>query len=112
MHLFAWICQCYILSGYVIVMYLYRNLSVSVMYLYRNILYRTHIITFLVFILLSGGRDFMRSLTSFCGSSWPKTTITSTGDVVLILFNTDIQNNDYYGFLLSYWIVKKRKLAK
>ena len=71
--------------------------------------YRTTIT--IVSSCFSGGRDFMRSLTSFCGSSWPKTTITSTGDVVLILFNTDIQNNDYYGFLLSYWIVKKRKLA-
>ncbi|XP_045206610.1 CUB and zona pellucida-like domain-containing protein 1 [Mercenaria mercenaria] len=57
--------------------------------------------------LFDGPRDFYRPLKSWCGYSWPKDTITSSGDRVLVKFTTDFKLNDYYGFMLAYWVAKK-----
>ncbi|XP_060571243.1 uncharacterized protein LOC132729487 [Ruditapes philippinarum] len=57
--------------------------------------------------VIDGPRDFYPQLKSWCGYSWPKSTITSTGDKVLVKFTTDFKLNDYYGFMLAYWVAKK-----
>ncbi|KAL4230780.1 hypothetical protein ACF0H5_011155 [Mactra antiquata] len=57
--------------------------------------------------IVDGPKDFFRPLISWCGSTWPKATITSTASEVLVKFGTDFKKNDYYGFMLSYWVAKR-----
>ncbi|XP_052793304.1 neuropilin-1-like [Mya arenaria] len=57
--------------------------------------------------VLDGNQDFHRPLSTWCGTTWPKATITTTGDSAFVSFSTNYVKNNYAGFILAYWVVKK-----